>query len=57
MRNFQGIMFIWIWINGKIFKSALVYFQSVLEKNLNNLLDINLNVLIFDNLDFVLKPL
>ena len=25
MRNFPGITFIWIWIYGQIFKSALVY--------------------------------
>ena len=29
MRNFQGIIFIQIWIYRKIFKSALVYFKSL----------------------------
>ena len=31
MRNFQSIMFIWIWMYGKIFKSALVYFNIYLK--------------------------
>ena len=28
MRNFQGIIFTWIWVYGEIFKSALVYLQG-----------------------------
>ena len=32
MRNFQGIIFIWIRIYSEIFKSALVYLQAVNEK-------------------------
>ena len=28
MRNFLGVIFIWVRIYGEIFKSALVYFKS-----------------------------
>ena len=33
MRNFQGIIFIWIWIYREIFKSALVYLSKTNEES------------------------